>query len=192
MSVKTFLRVYGAILPTRTLLVLSAAASILVGVGLPASSYLAQGADATSPMSFPESKQVLGLEGLKHNISGTLSVENGSLVFTTGSKKAVVPASSVTEVLTGKDTERTIGGTIGTLTLFAPYGSGRFLSLFRTKIDTLAIEYLDPAGAIHGAVFTLREGNALPAKKALLSQGAKTSVSVEVETEAEARQKGKK
>jgi hypothetical protein len=174
----------------RALLILCAAL-IPLGTGLPASPCLAQDASATNPMSFPDSKQVLGLEGLKHNTSGTLSVENGSLVFTGGNKKAAVPASSITEVLTGKDTERTIGGTVGTLTLFAPYGAGRFLSLFRTKIDTLAIEYLDPAGAVHGAVFTLREGNALGAKKALLGQGAKTSVPVEVETEAAAKQKGK-
>jgi hypothetical protein len=174
----------------RALLILCAA-SIWIGAALP-SPCLAQDASASNPMSFPESKQVLGLEGLKHNTSGTLSVENGSLVFTKGKKKAVVPASSITEVLTGRDTERTIGGTVGTLTLFAPYGAGRFLSLFRTKIDTLAIEYLDPAGAVHGAVFTLREGNALGAKEALLRQGAKTSVPVEVEAEAAAKQKGKK
>jgi len=174
----------------RALLILCAA-SIWIGAGLP-SPCLAQHASASNPMSFPESKQVLGLKGLKHNTSGTLSVENGSLVFTKGKTKAVVPASSITEVLTGKDTERTIGGTVGTLTLFAPYGAGRFLSLFRTKIDTLAIEYLDPAGAVHGAVFTLREGNALGAKEALLGQGAKTSVPVEVEAEAAAKQKGKK
>ena len=133
---------------TRTLLILSAAASILIGVGLPASSYLAQGADATNPLSFPESKQVLGLEGLKHNTSGTLSVENGSLVFTTGNKKAVVPASSITEVLTGKDTERTIGGTVGTLTLFAPYGGGRFLS--SSALAYWATWYLEPARAPFG------------------------------------------
>jgi hypothetical protein len=129
---------------------------------------------------------------LKHNVSGTLAAENGSLVFTKGKKKAVVPATSIQEVMTGKDTERTIGGTVGTLTMFAPYGSGRFLSLFRTKIDTLSIEYLDPSGGVHGAIFTLAQGNALGAKKALLSQGAKTSVPVEVEAEAQAKPKEKK
>jgi len=174
----------------RALPILCAAAAILIGVGWAAPCF-AQDANS-NPMSFPDSKQVLGLEGLKHNATGTLSVESGSLVFTNGQKKAAVPASSITEVLTGKDTERTIGGTVGTLTMFAPYGSGRFLSLFRTKIDTLAIVYLDSAGAVHGAVFTLREGNALGAKKALLSQGAKTSVPVEVEAEAQAKQKAKK
>jgi hypothetical protein len=116
---------------------------------------------------------------MKHNATGTLTIANGNLEFTKGKKKADVPATSITEVLTGADTQRTIGGTIGTLTMFAPYGSGRFLSLFRTKIDTFSITYVDTAGGVHGAVFSMPEGTATPAKIALLAQGAKTSVPVE-------------
>jgi hypothetical protein len=176
----------------RASLILVAATAVLVAVGSLATPCLAQDSGAGNPMSFPETKQVLGLEGLKHNISGTLAAENGSLVFTKGKKKVVVPAASITEVMTGKDTERTIGGTVGTLTMFAPYGSGRFLSLFRTKIDTLSLTYTDSSGAVHGVLFALTEGNALGAKKALLSQGAKTSVPVEVEADAQAKPKEKK
>jgi hypothetical protein len=76
--------------------------------------------------------------------------------------------------------------------MFAPYGSGRFLSLFRTKIDTLSLTYTDSSGGVHGVLFALTEGNALGAKKALLSQGAKTSVPVEVEADAQAKPKEKK
>jgi hypothetical protein len=175
----------------RAFLTLSAAAVILIGVASFSAPCLAQDANA-NPMSFAETKQVLGLEGLKHNVTGTLAAENGSLVFTKGKKKVVVPAASITEVMTGKDTERTIGGTVGTLTMFAPYGGGRFLSLFRTKIDTLSLEYTDPSGGIHGVIFALSEGNALGAKKALLNQGAKTSVPPEVEADAQAKPKEKK
>ncbi len=172
--------------------ILLAAAVVSMASGPLAAPCLAQDANTGSAVSFADTKQVLGLEGLKHNVKGTLSAENGSLVFTKGKKKVVVPAASIQEVLTGKDTERAIGGTVGTLTMFAPYGGGRFLSLFRTKIDTLAIEYQDPSGGIHGAIFTLAQGNALPAKKALVSQGARTSVPVEMEAEAQAKPKEKK
>ncbi len=171
---------------------LFAAAVASMGVGSLAAPCLAQDANTGNGTSFTGTKQVLGLEGLKHNVKGTLVAENGSLVFTKGKKKVVVPAASIQEVLTGKDTERTIGGTVGTLTMFAPYGGGRFLSLFRSKIDTLAIEYLDPTGGMHGAIFTLAQGNALGAKKALLSQGARTSVPVEMEAAAQAKPKEKK
>ncbi len=172
--------------------ILFAAAVVSMASGPLAAPCLAQDANTGSAVSFADTKQVLGLEGLKHNVTGTLVAENGSLVFTKGKKKVVVPAASIQEVLTGKDTERAIGGTVGTLTMFAPYGGGRFLSLFRTKIDTLAIQYQDPSGGIHGAIFTLAQGNALPAKKALVSQGARTSVPVEVEAAAQAKPKEKK
>ena len=165
---------------------------VSMGVGSLAAPCLAQDANTGNGMSFAGTKHVLGLQGLKHNVTGTLFAGNGSLVFTKGKKKVVVPAASIQEVLTGKDTERAIGGAVGTLTMFAPYGGGRFLSLFRSKIDTLSIEYLDPSGGVHGAIFTLAEGNALGAKKALLSQGARTSIPVEVEAEAQAKQKEKK
>jgi hypothetical protein len=171
---------------------LFAAAVVSMGANSLAAPCFAQDAKTGNGTSFADTKQVLGLEGLKHNVTGTLVAENGSLVFTKGKKKVVVPAASIQEVLTGKDTERAIGGTVGTLTMFAPYGGGRFLSLFRTKIDTLAIQYQDPSGGIHGAIFTLAQGNALAAKQALLSQGARTSVPVEVEAAAQAKPKEKK
>ncbi len=176
----------------RAYTILLAATVVSMGIGSLAAPCLAQDANTGNDKSFADTKQVLGLEGLKHNVTGTLFAANGSLVFTKGKKKVVVPAASIQEVMTGKDTERTIGGTVGTLTMFAPYGGGRFLSLFRTKIDTLSIEYLDASGGIHGAIFTLTQGNALAAKKALLSQGARTSVPVEVVTEAQAKPKEKK
>jgi hypothetical protein len=176
----------------RAYTILFAAAVVAMGVGSLAAPCFAQNANSSNDKSFADTKQVLGLEGLKHNVTGTLVAENGSLVFTKGKKKVVVPAASIQEVLTGKDTERSIGGTVGTLTMFAPYGGGRFLSLFRTKIDTLSIQYLDPSGAIHGAIFTLPQGNALGAKKALLSQGARTSVPVEAEAVAQAKPKENK
>lgn len=168
---------------------LSAAALACVALGTLAVPCRAQD---SNPMSFAQTKQVLGLEGLKHNVMGTLAAENGNLIFTVGKKKVTVPAANITEVMTGKDTERTIGGTVGTLTMFAPYGGGRFLSLFRTKIDTLALTYTDSTGGIHGAIFALVQGNALGAKKALLLQGAKTSVPPEVEADAPAPAKEKK
>ena len=171
----------------RVLSMLFTAAAAIVGAGS-----LAMPAAAQNPMSFPETKSAFGLDGVKHGATGVLSVQGGNLEFTKGKTKVDIPASSITEVMTGKDTQRSIGGTVGTLTMFAPYGVGRFLSLFRDKIDTLSVEYVDASGGIHGAVFTLVQGNSLGAKKALLDAGAKTSVPVEVEAEQQAAPKEKK
>ena len=57
----------------------------------------------------------------------------------------------------------------------APYGGGRFLSLFRKKIDTLTIQYRDVDGGLHGAIFTMPVGNSELMKTALLAQGAHTA-----------------
>jgi len=135
---------------------------------------------AAQPGTFPGTVQVLGLEGIKNNASGTLTVGKGNLEFTSGKKKADVPASSISDVITDKDSQRTIGGVIGTMSMFAPYGGGRFLSLFRTKIDTLTIEYQDPSGGLHGAVFTMPIGTAEGAKKVLLAEGAHTTIPAEM------------
>lgn len=171
----------------RVLIVSFAAAAALVGVGC-----LAPPSHAQEMASFPNVKQVLGLEGVKRNVTGTLTVDKGNLEFITGKKTTTVPASSITEVLTGKDSERMIGGVVGQMTMFAPYGSGRFLSLFRAKIDVLSVSYTDANGGIHGVVFTLPEGTALGAKKALVLQGAKTSITPEAEADAQAKPKEKK
>ena len=78
--------------------------------------------------------------------------------------------------ITGDDSQRVIRGTLGTLSWFVPYGGGRFLSLFRTKLDTVTIKYRDSDGGLHGAIFTMPVGQAEVIKKDLLAQGARTTV----------------
>jgi len=134
---------------------------------------------AQEGVTVPETKQVLGLEGVKPNKTGILVVEKGTLGFKFGKKKVDVPANSIEDVITDKDSQRAIGGFVGTLTMFAPYGSGRFLSLFRTKIDTLTIRYHDSSGGLHGAIFSMPIGKAEDVKKELLAEGAKTTIPIE-------------
>ena len=120
--------------------------------------------------------QVTGLTGIKDNTKGTLKVEKGTLTFATSKSSCDVSAASIQDVVTGKDSQRVIRGTMGTLTMLAPYGSGRAISLLRTKIDTLTIQYRDSNGGLHGAVFTMPVGKAEVIKESLLAQGADTSI----------------
>jgi hypothetical protein len=83
------------------------------------------------------------------------------------------------DVVTGADTQRAIGGTVGTISQLGPYGSGRFLSLFRSKIDTLIVKYRDADGALHGAIFTMPVGVAEDLKKQLVAQGAHTTIAID-------------
>lgn len=120
--------------------------------------------------------QVIGFAGLKENTKGTLTVVNGTLRFVHAKGNADVAAAAIEDVVTGKDNQRAIGGTFGTVaSLAAPYGSGILLVLLRKKVDILTIQYRDGDGGLHGAIFTMARGKADPIKKELVAQGARTS-----------------
>ena len=116
--------------------------------------------------------QLTGLTGVRDNTKGTLSVENGSLHFSHAKTGADVSISSIQEVVTGTDSRESVGKTVGMVGMAAPYGGGRFLSLFRTKIDTLTIKFRDVDGGLHGAVFTMPAGTAEGIEKELVAQSA--------------------
>jgi len=134
---------------------------------------------AQQPAAGTKVVQITGLAGVKANAKGSLTPENGNLQFESAKGKASVPIRSVEDVTTGNDSQRIFRGTFGTLTMFAPYGSGRFLSLFRSKLDTLTVQYRDADGGLHGAIFTMPVGQADALKKELVAQGARTSVPVQ-------------
>jgi len=125
-----------------------------------------------------------GLTGVKDNVKGALTVENGKLFFSYAKKSSDVSAATIEDVVTGEDTQAAVGKTISNLSMAAPYGSGRFLALFRTKFDTLTLRYRDENGALHGVIFALPSANAEPIKKELLAQGAHTSIGEGRATEA--------
>ncbi len=130
-------------------------------------------AQETTPASV-KAVHLIGLTDVKQNAKGTLKVENGNLQFVHGKTNAVITAASIQDVVTGDDTQRSVGGTVGVMSNAAPYGGGRFLSLFRKKIATLTIQYRDMGGALHGAIFTMPMGAANTIKTELLSGGAHT------------------
>jgi hypothetical protein len=128
--------------------------------------------------------QLIGLTGVKQNAKGTLKVDTGNLQFVSGKTSADITAASIQDVVTGDDTQRSVGGTVGVISMAAPYGGGRFLSLFRKKIDTLTVQYRDPGEGLHGAIFTMPVGAAKAIKTELVSGGAHTATRGEPTTAA--------
>jgi hypothetical protein len=124
----------------------------------------------------PKAVQLMGLTGVKQNTQGNLTVESGNLRFAHSKTNTDLAASSMQDVVTGSDSQRVIRGTLGTLSMFGPYGSDRFLSLFRSKLDTLTIQFHDADGGLHGAVFTMPVGSADATKNELVALGAHTSI----------------
>src|SRR6202049_2264809 len=129
-----------------------------------------------SPKPANNAIALTGLPGVKDNSKGTLTVESGKLHFSYGKKSSEVNVASIEDVVTGEDTQAAVGKTVSTLSMAAPYGSGRFLALFRTKFDTLTLRYLDENGELHGVIFAMPTAGAEPIKKELLAQGAHTTV----------------
>ena len=134
---------------------------------------------AQQAQTVTQAVQLIGLAGLKENTKGNLTVINRTLRFIHSKGNADVAATSIENVVTGTDSQRAIGGTLGTLTMLAPYGSGRVLSLFRTKLDTLTIQYRDADGALHGVIFTVPLGKAEMIKQELITHGAHTSIATQ-------------
>lgn len=133
-----------------------------------------------------KSTAIIGVDGVREKSVGTLTIENGKLCFVHTRTKSEIPAAAMEDVVTAADSQRVIRGTLGTMSMLAPYGSGRALSLFRSKIDSLTIKYRDDARGLHGAIFTMPAGTAEPFKQALIKQGAHTTIPVPASTSADA------
>jgi hypothetical protein len=152
----------------RSTTVLVGVASFLAGLPIPA----ANAQQVSGPVKVV---QLTGLAGVKDNAKGTLDVEKGQLHFVHGKASSDVNAASIQDVVTGADSQRAVGGTIGLMSMAAPYGGGRVLSLFRTKLDTLTVQYRDADGGLHGAIFTMPIGTSEVIKKELVAHGAHTT-----------------
>lgn len=137
---------------------------------------LALSASAQSKPAVFSARHVLGLEAVARNSRCALSIEGDQLRIQAGQQQEQLKASSIEDLFTGADSERVVRGTLEILSILAPFGGSRFLSLFRRKIDTLTLEYRDENGALHGAVLTLKSGEAAELKKQLIAAGAHASI----------------
>jgi hypothetical protein len=153
---------------SRSTMVVVGVASLFAGLVIP----VGHAQQVSGPV---KAVQLTGLAGVKDNAKGTLDVQNGKLHFVHSKASSDVSATSIQDVVTGADSQRAVGGTIGLMSMAAPYGGGRVLSLFRTKIDALTVQYRDADGGLHGAIFTMPVGTADVIKKELVAQGAHTT-----------------
>ena len=122
---------------------------------------------------------VLGLEGVKRNIHGTLTAGSSGLDFKAGGAHGTVAIASIQDLFTAQDSHQTGGKVLTVAKMGVPYGGGRVVSLFsREKLDSLTVEYRDANGGLHGVVFTMPLGQATVLKKQLVDLGAHASIPV--------------
>jgi hypothetical protein len=133
--------------------------------------------NAHAPFSI-RATHILGLEHMKSNCGGTLSLQDGALQFRHGGEPgAQVKIASVRDVLLGEENKQ-IGGLPMTLgKAAAPYEAGRVVSLFAHKnYDILTLEYVDSDGGIHGAIFQLSAGQGQQVRHELVDRGVSPSL----------------
>ena len=148
-------------------------------LALPAAAVAQSATKATSAPADKNSSifHVLGLEDVKPNAKGELTVTPEGLDFRGEASHAMVRTASIVDIYTGEDSRQTGGAGLTVAKMAIPYGGGRVLSLFtHEKFDSLTVEYRDENGGLHGALFRLPLGQANEIKKQLIAEGAKASL----------------
>lgn len=138
---------------------------------------LAQNSDSSTNSTKPFSiraTHLLGFENVPSNASGTLSIQGEALQFQKdGQAPVALKISTVQNVFLGEQDKQVGGLPMSLGKTAAPFGGGRVVSLFaHKKYDTLALEYVDADGAIHGAIFQLGKGQSEVLKNELAAKGA--------------------
>jgi hypothetical protein len=148
--------------------------TVLLSILIGAAAALAQ-----QPDQPPNVRHVIGLDTVKRNANGHLTIQNGVMQFTAKKTEARVPASSIEDVFVGTETTQS-GGTAGrvvkTAAMAAPFGSGKALTLLmRTKVDIITVVFRGADGGVHGAIFALPKGQAESTRAQLVAAGAHSS-----------------
>jgi hypothetical protein len=127
----------------------------------------------------PNIRHVIGLDTIKRNATGRLTVQDGALRFKTGKDETSIPVASINDIFVGTETTQSGGKTgrvVKTAAIAAPYESGKVLTIMmRTKVDILTVSFHDPEGALHGAIFALPIGQASVMRTQLTQAGAHAS-----------------
>jgi hypothetical protein len=116
---------------------------------------------------------VMGLENVKRNLKGELSIDSDSLRFRRDqSASAAVTLSSIQNVSLGEQ-DKQVGGVPMMLGKAAvPFGGGRVVSLFsHKKYDGVTIEYSDSTGGFHSIIFRMAKGQGETLKNGLMEHG---------------------
>jgi hypothetical protein len=156
--------------PARTCLTLM----ILFGTGLVGQTTNRAKSSASDPAA--RATHILGMESISKGANGRLSLQEGSLQFQPDEgRDAKIGIASIQNVFCGEQ-DRQVGGVPMALGQAAtPFGGGRVIGLFaHKKFDTLTVQYLDPNGGLHGAIFQLNKGQGQILRSKLQALGARS------------------
>ena len=138
-------------------------------------SVLAQSSKEANNATSVSARHVIGLEGVRKNAQGQLSVANDTLKFQKNGEAAVeIKTASITSVSTGQQDKQVGGIPVALGRAATPFGGGRAIALFsHKKYDVLTLEYQDKDGGLHGAVFQVAKGQAQRIQNELAANGVR-------------------
>lgn len=124
-------------------------------------------------------RHVIGLEHVKRNSPGKLTIQNAAMQFQAGATDAKVPIASIDDLSVGSETTQA-GGKAGTVAktaaIAAPYDTGAALSVvMRTKVDILTVSNRDSSGGLHFAILAVPKGQGEQQRAQLIAAGAHAS-----------------
>ena len=123
-----------------------------------------------------DGRYVIGLDNVKRNSTGKLTIADGALQFQAGQTNSRICIASIEDIAVGRETTQA-GGKAGTVAktaaIAAPYDSGAGLSiLLRTNVDILTVSSRDSNGSLHDLILALPKGQAEIQRAQLVALGA--------------------
>jgi hypothetical protein len=106
--------------------------------------------------SAPNVQHVYGLPETKAKAKGTLTINDAGLTFVSNSGRNTIPWSSTVAVSNGSERVEMFGATGTIMRMMIPDGGGlAAASVMHHRVYNLTVEFHDPRGAYHAAVFAL-------------------------------------
>jgi hypothetical protein len=114
-----------------------------------------------STWSTTSAEHVYGLPDVKAGKKGTLTLDPDSLTFTSKSSKAVILRDQILAVSDGSDRVELWGTTGQVMRMLIPDGGGLAAgAVLHHRVGMLTVDFLDPRGGKHGAVFDMTPAQA--------------------------------
>jgi hypothetical protein len=97
---------------------------------------------------------IAGLQEIKPNVKGSLSLTPDEIVFSNASVRSSIPRDRISNVFVGDERTEPWGTTGKIVRKVIPYGGGSALgAVTNQKVDLLTVEFRDIHGGYHGVVF---------------------------------------
>jgi hypothetical protein len=149
---------------------MTVASLVLPFLWMPSAKAQENAPNANRQVSSDKARYVVGFEHVHKGADGILEYRDDEIVFSESTAVETIRRDELVDAFSGTErAER--GGTAGQVARFAvPYGGGAVLGAVSEKeVGLLTIDFSDPNGGLHSAVFVMEKSDAIRAARDLES-----------------------